>query len=161
MRKIGIVFICLLGWVLLSGPAFADFIHIPAASFTGDSSQLRVNNGYYLYAQDSIGSLHAPVELPHGAIIKSMRIFFLDNHATGDLEVHLYRRNLYNGDYLELFYLESSGASNTDRFEVDSTIYPAPSYRRVYNNACQYYIKAYFGGYGTTLRLYGVTIEYE
>ena len=161
MRRKRILLAGILGAALLTGPVFADFIHVPGAAFTGDSAQERVNRGYYLHPLDSIGNLYAPVELPHGAIIKNVRIFYRDNHATGNLVVSLYRRNLYNSDFHELFHLETSGTSMTDQVQVDSSVNPAPAYRKVYNNACQYYLQAFFSGYSTSLKLYGVTIEFE
>jgi len=155
---IGAMVLMIGGW---GAPAvLADFIHIPASEFNVSPSDGMFMGGQFVYKTDTIGYLTAPVHLPDGAIIKNIRVFYYDNHVSS-IQVSLYRRNQYTDDFTQLFYLQTAEAINSDRFAVDSTCSPAPSYRKVYNNACQYYLRVYFGATGNDLKIYGVAIEYN
>ena len=140
--------------------ARADFVHVPASEFNITPSDGMYMGGQMVYKAGTIGYLTAPVLLPDGAVIKNIRVFYYDNDAEY-LQVSLVRRNQFTDDMVSLFQVQTQGATSGFRSSVDSTCSPAPSYRKVYNNTCQYYMRAYFGTTGSSLILYGISIEYE
>ena len=142
----------------------ADFVCVPAAAFKGWNEEEDFNiwygQGIYLSKDSTNGPVYAELDLPDGAIIKSMRILYIDN-STSSMEARLMRTNLFNGDMDILFSATSTGESTSMGSAVDSSCSPASSYRKVYNNACSYCIRVYFNDFGTDLKLFGVTVEYE
>lgn len=150
----GIVF----GW-LLTPPASADFSHIPASEFVSGDAGVLYRSGSCVFMNSTYGFMVAPVDLPDGAIIKNIRVFYYDN-SSESIELEFIRHNQFSGDRNILFSIVTQGQFNGSRSSVDSICSPAPSYRKVYNNTCQYYLKAQFGTEGGTLAIFGVSIEY-
>lgn len=146
----------------LSGAAIAygDFVHVPASEFNITPSDGMFMGGQMVYKTGTLGYLTAPVHLPDGAVIKNIRVFYYDN-SSYYMQVNLVRRNQFTDEMTSLFTVQTSGALDEYRSIVDSTCSPAPSYRKVYNNTCQYYMRAYFDTTGSNLILYGISIEYN
>jgi hypothetical protein len=139
----------------------ADWVTVPAAAFRGDkeTTDFDINVGEVLKTATN-GYLYAPVNLPNGAIIKNMRLLYIDNSASYNVTAILYRTNLFTGINTSLFSVVTSGASTSRQYLVDSTTTYA-SDRKVYTNVLQYNIQLYFSGGDSLIRVIGITIEYE
>jgi hypothetical protein len=156
-----------LGCLFLLSVAQAGIVNVPLnciRSWNDDSNQLAFictgPTAVYLYKDTSADNLYAPVYLPDGAIIKNIRVMYMDNDASGDVYAILFRSNMYTGTRDTLLQVQSSGASSAIQNMVGSTCTP-PSLRLVNNAACQYFLRLYFTSFGTDLRIYGVAIEYQ
>jgi hypothetical protein len=146
----------------------ADFVNIPASAFKGWSNTIDYNcvispgSYFYFYSPDGDDGFLAEVHLPDGVKMKNMRLLYYDNDAVNDMECTLWRHNMFLPDCTAVFQVTSSGASTTSvRSAVDSSTSPN-SNRVVYNNVCTYTIRILMNSSGmNSIRLYGVTIEYE
>jgi hypothetical protein len=151
-------FLCSLAW--------ADFVNVPPSEFRSwndDADQLKMApSGWADFClKDTVqGAIVAPVHVPNGAIIKNIRVMYIDNDATYSIRVVLTRVNMYNGNTADIFDITSSGASVSIRTMIDSSAIPA-SLRLVSNAVCQYYVLAYFSDPSEQLRLYGIVVEYD
>jgi hypothetical protein len=141
--------------------AMADWVNVPAAAFKADkeSEDFDINAGY-VQKPTTDGYLYAPVNLPNGAVIKNIRLLYMDNSASYDVTAILIRANMYNNTTMALFQVSTSGASGTYQSLVDSTT-PVAANRKVYNNVLQYAVQLYFSGGDDLILVMGVTIEYE
>ena len=92
----------------------------------------------------------APVQLPHGAIVRLMTTHFHDSNLGDDVKVSLYRKGRQ-----QMAYTESSGQPGTDH-EYDDTI----SYDTVDNLNYTYYLSATLTS-TYNLELHNVVIGYE
>jgi len=153
-------------FALLSGSyLMAEFVNVPSAAFQsqGDSG-IEISSRYAYIALGSTEQiLYAPVYLPDGAIIKNMRVQYLDNDATFDISVELVQANTYAGTYTVLLNATSAGASPNVQSMVDSDCSPnAPSKRLAVNAVLTWVIRVNMGapGLGNSTRIYGVVIEY-
>jgi len=151
-------------FVVVAAPARADKISIGPADFMdpGDASDALGIGGWceYVYKDTEMGNLYAPVHLPDGCVIMNIRLVYFDTDADDDVDCHLIRRNKFSGATQPLFSTSSSGFLAGSRSIVDSSCVPA-SNRLVNNGACTYFINLYFSDWGTDLRVYSVTIEYQ
>jgi hypothetical protein len=158
-KKWMVFFAC---FFLLAGLALADFVTISPIEFDDDDDDANSQNcemwGEYVYDSGGVWLL-APVHLPHGARIRNMRIFFVDNHAQ-DLWFNFYRINKFTGVREIIFGGTTSGASASIRTIVDSTCSP-PALRAVLNNTCSYFMALGFNAASSGMRCLGVTIEYD
>ena len=164
VRRITVLFS--IGAVLLmTAPALqADFTTVSPGEFHRAEGNYEVVQGsgfMYVRATFTSGSLWAGVNLPDEAVIKNVRMTCYDNNNLLNLGFKLFRVNIFTGDWDEIFGLTTGFLSTDIRVLVDSTCSPAPSYRKVYNNALNYYIRIDFDGPSADLRVYGITIEYE
>ena len=153
-------------FVLLSSSyLMADFVNVPAAAFQSvEDSGIRVSSRHaYIALGSTEQTLYAPVYLPDGAIIKNIRVQYMDNDAANDMTVELVQANTYLGTFSILLTETSSGASASVQSMVDSDCSPnAPSKRLVINSVLTWCIRVAVSaaGPGDTLRIYGVVIEY-
>jgi hypothetical protein len=158
-KKLMVFFACFL---LLSSLALADFVTISPIQFDDDDDDANSQNcslwGQYVYDSGGVWLL-APVQLPHGAVVKNMRVFFVDNVAQ-DMWINFYRVNKFTGAQEYIFQVSTSGADASIRTVVDSTCTPA-ALRGVLNNTCNYYVAVGFNAATSALRLYGITIEFD
>ena len=93
-------------WSKLDGNARAGIYSIDPASFRGlkSGSPLESNlalfemdNTFVTVIRDGAGEkIIAPVELPHGASIKEMTVYYMDNDAE-NIHIELFRENLAGG----------------------------------------------------------------
>jgi hypothetical protein len=145
--------------------AHADFVNIPPSEFRSwndDSNQLfMAPSGWaeYCLKDTTTGAIVAPVHLPNGAIIKNMRVMYIDNDGTHNIQAILRRVNMYTGNGVHIFDITSSGLSPSIRTMIDSSA-PSGAIRLVSNSVLQYYVMIYFTAPSADLRLYGVVIEY-
>lgn len=109
--------------------------------------------------------LTAPIQLPEGAKITSMVIFFMDNQSNSSLRVRVVRQNRYSGgqDTIISKWISTDGS---DTYRLAKTTSVNYQYNKILNNSCTYHIAVSFRG-GTTgpyyykdLKLYGVKIFY-
>ncbi|MBL4590737.1 MAG: hypothetical protein JKY96_02130 [Phycisphaerales bacterium] len=106
--------------------------------------------------QSGQGWLMAPVNLPDGAVVTSVRISFLDN-STGDMAVALQARN-FTGTLSELALIQSSGASVAVQTMTTTNIAEP-----VIDNSLRGYHLRVFSSFwpgNLLLRIFGVQIEY-
>ena len=140
----------------------ADFVNVPFSSFHQGDAGFRhytLASGYVFSPNNSV-TLFAPVHLPDGVVIKNIRLSYLDNDGAFNIELSLKRMNMFSGELNTMFSTSSSGASGSMRTVVDSSCSPAASYRKVYNNACQYFLQVSLRT-PSTQQIYAVTIEYQ
>jgi len=129
-----------------------------------DFNQYQDDNDYaydedYLFCRaGSSGRLfYAPVHLPHDARITSVVAFYMDNDASGNVEVIMYKRNIYTRDYTEMCYHMSSGASSgIQRYKMA----PIMS-NRIDNGGYVYNVRVHFTDPGENTRLYRIKILYK
>jgi len=160
MRKKWMVFFAC--FFLLTGLALADFVTISAIEFNDDDDDSNTRNcdiwGEYIYDAGGVWHL-APVHLPHGAIVRNMRVNFYDNHAQ-DIWINFYRINKFTGVQEYIFQIPTSGAVAGIRSIVDNTCTP-PALRGVVNSACDYFVAIGFNAQSSALRIHSVTFEFD
>lgn len=139
-------------------------ISIPAAAFTPRfpaSTVYEIGSGAQLFATGGTSDAFvAPVQLPNGAIIQSIRAAVWDN-STSSLSVELVRNDMLNPAFSTLFSVASVGASPSTVILVDSTSsVPSP----VNNLTHAYFVYVTCPGSWATemsnLRFQGITITY-
>jgi hypothetical protein len=168
-KKLGLI---LVAAFLLFGasPAFStDRVTVAPAEFhsvNGAADQLQGQYGWagYVYRTptSTTEQFMAQVDLPHGVIIKYVRMHYLDNDASNDIAVALVRTNKYTGGENALYVIWSSGASAAIQYSDDFSVSPSPSYALTNTDACTYTIYLDIRGTdSSTMRFYGVTIVYE
>ena len=104
------VFLC----ALFFSPFFAqaDSLILGGADFLPLDYQVDYRTSYfYTYLNyQSVGSeFTAPIHLPDGARITSVVIFYDDSHAIGDLQVSMYKVNIYNNNDTVMAAWSSTG----------------------------------------------------
>ncbi len=106
--------------------------------------------------QSGQGWLMAPVNLPDGAVVTSVRISFLDN-ATGDMAVALQARS-FTGTLTEMALIQTTGASVAVGNATTTTITDG----MIDNTMNGYHLRAFssFWPGNLLLRIFGVQIEY-
>jgi hypothetical protein len=168
-KRFGVIFVA--GFLLfLVPPAFSiDRVTVAPAEFhavNGAADQLAGRPGWadYVYRTptSTASEFMAQVDLPHGVIIKYVRMHYLDNDLVNDLAIALVRTNKYNGAVANPYVILSSGASASIRYSDDNLASPAPSYALTNTDVCTYTIYLDIRGTdSSTMRFYGVTIVYE
>lgn len=150
---------------LVASFVFADYITITPAAFDDNDDDANAKDsdlyGTYFYDTGGVWFL-APVHLPDGVILRNMRLHYLDNNSGNlmDIFCNFIRINKYTGGRDYIFQTSTGGSTSSSiRSIVDNTC-PTAAWRQVRNNSCNYYILLGFGAAGTSLRVYGVTIEY-
>jgi len=103
--------------------------------------------------QSGFGSMVAPVQIPHGAVVTRMVAFFNDE-SVEDLSVSLSGLNLIAGGYSVLAKVSSTGSSGYSS-ATDTTINNAT----INNEKYGYNIQAFADSW-TNLRVMGVVIYY-
>jgi hypothetical protein len=152
-------------FLLVTGFLMADFVTVTPAAFDDDNDDPNTRNTdmWGTYLTNTAGAWFlAPVHLPDGVTLLNIRLHYLDSNAGANIDIYcnLIRVNKYTGGRDYLFQTNTSGpASGSIRSVVDNTC-PTPAWRLVRNNACNYYILIGFNTTGSSLRVYGVTIEY-
>ncbi|KPJ64676.1 hypothetical protein AMJ44_12305 [candidate division WOR-1 bacterium DG_54_3] len=157
--------VCL--FLFLSSVVRAEKLSVPVCGFIAqghEAEQLEIDPGYgsYIYRTGTENFFLTPVYLPHGSIIKWMKLHFIDNDPSYGLNVLLLRVNKYTGDPHIIYEVWTSGDSSSIRQLTDAA--PGnPAYALVNNDVCAYYVGIVFAGgsAGTDRMVYGITINYE
>jgi hypothetical protein len=126
---------------------------IPGAAFRGERSQdtTYVSLGYGSAGMFSLvpgRRLIAPVQLPHNAVMVSMRAYISDNSSTEDLDVTLYRKTITS-----VFFPDNIGTLNSAGSGGGATLYSTSivgfgGYNVVNNLNYTYYVS--IGIHGST-----------
>jgi hypothetical protein len=138
--------------VLVLGPA--DFL--PAREDT-DYFQ----NGYQIFSETgaTYRDFVAPIHLPEDSRILKTVVFYVDNHA-GNVQVVLYRANLFTEAYNIISQWVSSGISTSRQ---TAKVYPNWAYNRIKNGGYTYYIGLTFldSTAGSNISVFGIKIFYN
>ncbi len=139
------------GFVMLHPTAFVPFQQTGEYSFAGGAGAL-YNPGSNSYAYE------AAVNLPHGAKITKVVVYYYDNSSTQDLWVALATINLDTSVQSTMAFLSTAGADINKRVMEDTTITPDT----VDNQSNAYWIEVYIpGNQSTNLIFRGVRIDYS
>ncbi|MBP1767218.1 MAG: hypothetical protein H6P98_1333 [Candidatus Aminicenantes bacterium] len=161
-------FVCLL--FLSAAVGMADYLTVPACAFHGyytDASSAyfvaTYTNVQYIYTltqPGDAGYCFAPVNLPQGARIDGIVLYYMDNDGGANIEAKLQRHYQATADaYVTLFTATSYGASNWVNSLADYSLDGGT--RLVNNNSFQYSLRLQFGAATDQLRCYGVKIVYH
>jgi len=107
----------------------------------------------------------APVQLPEGAKISSMVVFFMDNQPDCAIKVELFRQNRYGGtqDTIIPVWTTTDDSATYRTHKLTNVDY---SYNKILNNSCTYHVKVrFYTGESvpdwSALKLYGIKIFYQ
>jgi hypothetical protein len=165
-RAFFLVFLFLVSAVV----GLADYLTVPACAFHGwntDSSSIyfvaTASNVQYIYTlaqPGDAGYCYAPVNLPQGAKIDGIVLYYLDNDAGANVEAKLQRHYQATADaYVTLFTATSYGASNWVNSVADYSLDAGT--RTVNNNGWQYSVRLQFQAATDQLKCFGVKIIYH
>ena len=140
------------------GPGFI-MVH-PSAFIPMDSTmQYSLTGGGALYNPGTINSYYeAAVNLPHGAKVTKVVVYYLDNSSTYDIWVAFAAIGMDIPNLSIMGYLTSTGADTTNRVMEDTTITPDT----IDNQSIAYWIEVGLpGDQLADLRIRGVRIDYN
>jgi len=150
---LSVVFIFLLAAVLP-----ADTLTISNAAFNPQGSQIIYRSGYYLWPDSAGTSVQAPVNLPDGAIIDGIRLFYYDN-GPALIRAVLVRRSVWQFSWLKLFTVQTSVELNKEQWTCDYSLDSGT--RTVNTQNHSYWLDVWFSGSGAKYLLYDVQIIYH
>ena len=143
---------------LLTWKPITSYLSIPAAAFVPQYNyDAETYNGGSIVRtlSGSYDIFNAPVQLPHGATVTKMTVYWYDNYA-GDNGTIALRRSSFSLFPLTMAEVTTSGSGGNGS-GVDSTI----DYAQIDNSQYTYYLTAQLPTDGTDyVGLYGVVIEY-
>ena len=150
----GLALIFLFTPVLLQGKQ----IVIGAADFIPSANEAYYQDGAQFYKKNtaSLFAFYAPVHLPQGAKVKSVTLYYLDNHSGGEVQFSLRRQDPSIHWSWTMCYYFTQGYSNSVRSQTITTI----SDNKIDNRKYSYYIQVYFSQPESLLRFFGVKIKY-
>jgi hypothetical protein len=106
----------------------------------------------------------APIRIPHGATILELRISYLDNEPTRNLQVKMFRKKIDGGNE-EMFAWSSAGANAAIQNQVISSF---NNMQTVDASAYSYRVVVYFDMSGLVdlpgnapQRVYGIRVTYQ
>ena len=142
----------------LTWTPITSYLSIPAAAFVPQynySAQTYNGGSLVRTLSGSYDIFNAPVQLPHGATVTKMTVYWYDNYAGGDGTIAL-RRSSFSLFPFTMAEVTTSGSGGNGN-GVDSTI----DYAQIDNSQYTYYLTAQLPTDGTDyVGLYGVVIEY-
>jgi hypothetical protein len=154
------------------GKASAGEVSVAGAAFTDDTGDedCRVGKGAYAYiaadpdAADEDCDLVAGIQLPDGALMRSLRCSVYDNWIPNALQVQLVRVELASGELEDVFVTSGTVDSGLPQMVSDATAEPFTD--RVDNAKFAYYLAAAFSytdftASGNELRVYGCTVAHK
>lgn len=115
--------------------------------------------GGALYNPGNDGSYYeAAVNLPHGAKVTKVVLYYVDNSTTEDIWMVLSAMSMDTIDLVNLAHLASSGADINNRVLEDTSILP----NTIDNQSYAYWLEVGLaGGQSTNLRIRGVRIDFS
>ncbi len=137
--------------------AATRYYSIPNSAFVPYDESLNYTRSWgYLYAYIGNGRFYAPITLPHGAVIKELRVTLFDNNDTTEVMVELDRMLFSSGEPYNEGAASSSGTSPSVR-------YASQTYNLTVDNENNAYMLYANLGNSTnsSMRLYGARIKYE
>ena len=120
-----------------------NYYHIPRSSFLSVSGNVvnEIANGGIYCAAGSVGFLEAPIQLPDGATITNMTIYYVDNSGK-NLFVELHRRAYTATTSTSLGSFTSSGSAGAGGSgNILNSLIGISSNNIVDNNAYVYYLR--------------------
>lgn len=150
----------------LTWKAKRSVISIPTSAFIpeqlNDAGHVPYDNeGYYLKNESNQDEWYtAPVQLPHGAVVKQLNVGWRDG---SDLKASMFlrRRSLtdFTGTFESMAQVDSVGSFHTIQQDLrsDDTI----SFATIDNEHYAYYLEVAMRPINEDIRLYGVNIVYE
>jgi hypothetical protein len=140
------------------GPGFI-MVHPTAFIPVNSTLEYQIGVGGYLYNPGSINSYYeAAVNLPHGAKVTKVVVYYLDNSSTDDIWVGLAAIGMDIPDLSIMASLASTGADTTNRVMEDTTI----TLDTIDNQSYAYWIEVGIpGGQSTNLQIRGIRIDYS
>jgi hypothetical protein len=168
MKKIlclGCVVICL---AVFPSTVSADHYTVSADDFKPGDGTSNMWLGYwgeFVRRNTTAGYLFAPVHLPSGAVVKNMRIMYVDNDAVNDMVIYFSFFNHFTinpsaMNQIDIFQYITNGASGSVRTAVKSTHQRMAADRLIKNNTCTYFIGVDFTAASDNQRIYSIQIEY-
>ncbi len=126
-------------------------------SASGDPFQASSGTGGAFITAPTVGWLVAPVNLPHGAVVTRMRVYF-DDTIAADMTVRLNRRNHGGTASSALAAVDTAGFFGTSIEAIDSSI----DLSTINNNLYHYHMRVFSSGWpgNSNLRIKSVVIEY-
>jgi hypothetical protein len=160
--------ICILLFFSSVATAQDKYVTVGPCEFVSElhmEKQIRVWNWGVNMFQETTAThpwYYARVDLPDGAIIKWMKVHYVDNASGPYMKVYLRRANKYNG-ISDVIYGVSASAVNPAILTSTDLTPGNPAWTLVNLNVFNYYIMMKFedGNGGGDVRLYGVTIGYQ
>jgi hypothetical protein len=148
--------------------ANADHYTVSANDFTTGDGTSNMFIGYwgeFVRRNSTAGYLFAPVHLPSGAIVKNMRIMYVDNDAANDMVIYLgffnhFTINPAAQNKIDIFQYITNGSSSNVRIAVKSAHQRMAADRVIRNNTCTYFIQVNFTAASDLQRIYSIQIEY-
>lgn len=159
--------------LVLSGPARSaiatgafdgpDSFVVPAAAFNPDGNPgsdyfFSFGGGYLNQAGASTSCFMAPVYLPNGARLASMKVSAYDSNVSLNFTVEMRRTPFLTTAPTEIMALASTTGSSGLQLPEDSTV----SFNKIDNRTYGYQlVTCLSGNAGSSLRIYAVTIDAE
>lgn len=139
------------GFIMIHPTAFVPFQQTGEYAFN--------SAGGALYNPGTSGSYYeAAVNLPHGAKITKVVLYYVDNSSTYNIDIALLGMNMEVFGTPNLAYLITSGADPNNRVIEDTSI----SSDTIDNQSYVYWIEAHLsGGQSTNLQIRGIRIDYS
>ncbi len=139
------------------GPGFV-MVHPTAFIPVNSSLEYGFVSGGFLYNPGSIGSYYeAAVNLPHGAKITKLVLYYYDN-STQNMSIVLAGMGMDDSNLLSLANFTTSGAEENYRVVEDTTI----TSETINNQSYAYWIEVGIpGSQGANLMIRGVRIDYS
>ena len=159
--------------VVFSGVVKADNIFLGPDSFqryeisSGDWDDVQRFSSSITVQGDSPNYwLYAPIQLPEGAKITSMVIFYYDDNNSSEIRVEIIRENRYGKSQQTIIPEWTSDESTTDP-QITKRTNVNWTYNKILNGSCTFHVKLTFYWFGgmppidwNDLRFYGLKIFY-
>jgi hypothetical protein len=122
-------------------------------SFTGSTG----NGGTYI-DNPGTGWLVAPIQLPHGATVTSVRAYFTDTNPTDDLSISLSRRTHGQSGFAFLASISTAGFNGSNLLATDNSI----SLATIDNNLFSYQVRVWSLGWdgSNNMQIESMVVEY-
>jgi hypothetical protein len=145
----------------------SDFMALKAdLGSGGHNTAVFQTDNTFITANDITASkqVMAPIRIPHGATILELRISYLDNEPTRNLQVKMFRKKIDGGNE-EMFAWSSAGANAAIQNQVISSF---NNMQTVDASAYSYRVVVYFDMSGLVdlpgnapQRVYGIRVTYQ
>lgn len=139
------------GFIMIHPTAFVPINSTREYSFS-------VGGGALFNPGSSYSHYEAAVNLPDGAKITKVVVYYLDNSSTQNLLAILASVSMDTPDIFNMAYLTTAGADINNRVGIDTTITPDT----INNQSYAYWLEVGIpGGQSTSLMIRGIRIDYS
>jgi hypothetical protein len=138
-----------------------NYISVMGDSFHSASADLffgSTGNGGTYITNAGAGWLAAPIQLPHGATVTSVRAYFTDTNPTGDLYITLMRRTHGADGFGTLAALDTTTFNGSNLEAIDNSI----NLSTIDNNLYSYQVRAWSAAWDGTnsMQIESMVVEY-